>query len=83
MIMKYFLLGSTKTSKKEALASHEKIVEGWKDAIRAAEQAQEYWPLHVTDDGKIESLTPQSVPVTDAIVESIDIASTYQNRNTN
>jgi len=48
MIMKYFLLGSTKTSKKEALASHEKIVEGWKDAIRAAEQAQEYWPLHVT-----------------------------------
>jgi hypothetical protein len=47
MILKYFI-GSTKTSKDEAFASHEKITEGWKDAIRAAEQAQECWPLHVT-----------------------------------
>ncbi len=34
-----------------------------------------------TDDGKIESLTPQSVPVTDIIVESLDIASTVRDSN--
>lgn len=80
MIFKYFI-GSTKNAKQEALAAHEKIVEGWKDAIKAAELAQDFWPLHVTDDGKIESLTPQSVPVTDIIVESLDIASTVQDSN--
>lgn len=80
MIIKYFI-GSTKDAKKEALAAHEKIVEGWKDAIKAAEVAQDFWPLHVTDDGKIESLTPQSVPVTDIIVESLDIASTVRDSN--
>ena len=47
MICKYFI-GSTKNAKKEALAAHEKIVEGWKDAIKAAEVAQDFWPLHVT-----------------------------------
>jgi len=80
MITKYFI-GATKTSKEEAYATHEKIVEGWKDAIRAAEQAQESWPLHVTDDGKIESLTPQSIPIADAIVESLDVASTVQEQD--
>ena len=35
------------------------------------------------DDGAIESLTPGSIPVTDAIVESLDIASTVRDQNTN
>ena len=35
------------------------------------------------DDGKIESLTPQSVPVTDIIVETLDIASTVQESTDN
>jgi hypothetical protein len=82
MIIKYFI-GSTKTSKEEAYAAHELIVEGWKDAIQAAEVVQESWPLHVTDDGNIESLTPQSVPITDAIVESLDIASTVRQAGNN
>jgi len=78
MILKYFI-GSHKNAKKEAFAAHEKIVEGWKDAIRAAEVAQEFWPLHITEDGQIESLTPQSVPINDAILESLDVASTIKN----
>lgn len=82
MILKYYI-GSTKGSKQEALAAHETVIEGWKDAIRAAEVAQESLPLHVTDDGTIESLTPQSVAVTDAIVESLNIASTVQDKSTN
>ena len=47
MIIKYFI-GPVKNAKKDALAAHEKIVEGWKDAIKAAEVAQEFFPLHVT-----------------------------------
>lgn len=70
------LLGPTKTAKEEALAAHERVIEGWKDAIMAAEQVQENWPLHVTDDGRIESLTPQSTNIEEAIVNSLDIAST-------
>lgn len=79
MIIKY-VIGSTKTSKDEAYAAHELIIEGWKDAIRATEEVQDSWPLHVTDDGQIESLTPQSIPITDAIVESLDIASSVQDQ---
>ena len=47
MIIKY-VIGSTKTSKDEAYAAHELIIEGWKDAIRATEEVQDSWPLHVT-----------------------------------
>lgn len=79
MILKYYI-GSTKGSKQEAQAAHQTVIKGWKDAIIAAEVAQESWPLHVTDDGTIESLTPQSIPITDAIVESLDIASTVRDQ---
>ncbi len=51
MILKYFI-GSTKTSKMEAYAAHEKVIEGWKDAIRAAEVAQDFWPLHISGKRK-------------------------------
>ena len=47
MILKYYI-GSTKGSKQEAQAAHQTVIKGWKDAIRAAEVAQESWPLHVT-----------------------------------
>ena len=36
----------------EAYAAHEKVIEGWKDAIRAAEVAQDFWPLHISGKRK-------------------------------
>ena len=42
-------VGSTKTSRIEAKAAHEKVIEGWKKAIEVAEAAQDggYWPVRV------------------------------------
>jgi hypothetical protein len=47
MIIKY-LIGPYKNEKKQAFATHEKIIEGWKDAIRAAELEVGFSPLRVT-----------------------------------
>mmetsp|Transcript_465 Transcript_465/g.511 ORF Transcript_465/g.511 Transcript_465/m.511 type:complete len:191 (+) Transcript_465:274-846(+) len=80
MVLKYFI-GSTKSEKEEAFAAHEKVIEGWKDAIRASEQAQENFALHVNEDGTIENLVPNSLSITDAIVQSLDIASTVKEKN--
>jgi len=46
----------------EALASHEKLVQGWKNAVERAELVQngEYWPVHVNADGNIEVVEPPS-----------------------
>lgn len=46
----------------EALASHEKLVQGWKNAVERAEEVQngEYWPVHVNADGDIEVVEPPS-----------------------
>lgn len=53
--MKYFI-GTTKTYRAEQLAAHEKLVEGWKDAIRAAEEKlKDQFPLHVSEDGSIQT----------------------------
>jgi len=54
------LVGPTRTARADARAAHEAIVEGWKDAVRVAEGAQEggYWPVHVDDDGNIIAALP-------------------------
>jgi len=45
-------IGTTKDYKSEAKAAHEHFVDGWRKAIRFAEEAQNdgKWPVHV--DGK-------------------------------
>lgn len=70
----------------EALASHEKLVKGWKNAVRRAELVQDgnYWPVHVNDSGDIEVVEPSNngasvngstnVAITDAIVDSLDVS---------
>jgi len=53
-------IGPTNTSKAEARAAHERIVNGWKDAIQVAERANGggYWPIHVDDEGNIVASLP-------------------------
>jgi hypothetical protein len=71
--MKYFI-GTTKTSRAEQLAAHEKIVEGWKDAIRAAEEKlDDEFPLHVSEDGSIETKkSMQKEDISEFIVSAIE-----------
>lgn len=74
------VVGTTKTARAEAMASHEAVVEGWKQAIEVAEGVQRdgYWPVHVNDDGFIEAVLPPEpdavIDTTDAIAESMEIA---------
>jgi hypothetical protein len=44
------LLGPSKNSKREALSTHEALVQSWREAVEAAEKANmgEMWPIHVT-----------------------------------
>jgi len=66
----------------ERLAAHEKLVEGWKDAIKQAENLQngKYWPIRVNVDGEIETVelpsseSEQNVKINDAIVDSLDVS---------
>jgi len=44
----------------EDLAAHEKLVQGWTNAVERAERVQngEYWPVHINADGAIEVVEP-------------------------
>jgi len=46
----------------ERLASHQNLVNGWKNAVREAERVQngDYWPVHVNACGDIEAVEPPS-----------------------
>lgn len=56
----FILRNLTGPTRKRARDSHEHFIEGWKNAVKAAEDAQEdgYWPVHVNDDGVIEAVLP-------------------------
>jgi hypothetical protein len=54
------LVGPSKDSKREALSTHEALVQSWREAVDAAEKANmgEMWPIHVTDSGQIRLSFP-------------------------
>ena len=87
MLMRSWV-GETKTSKAEKRAAHEKLVEGWKHAIEVAEaaQANEYWPIHVDEDGNIVASMPPEPedvwtqnPLNEAVLESVEVADAIEN----
>lgn len=81
------LIGSRKGEKDEAKATHELITEGWKNAIKAAEEAQEggYWPVHVNKSGMVEvSLPPEPnesrfTDVTEGVAQSVEFVMNQKN----
>jgi len=58
---------------------HERVVEGWRKAVEAAELAQQggYWPVHLNDDGTITASLPpdadQILDITDGIEKSVEL----------
>lgn len=61
---------------------HERIVEGWKEAVEFAEVTKkgEYWPVHVDEDGVFEAVQPpkpfetRTEHLADAVAESVEQA---------
>lgn len=72
------MIGTTKTSKADDRKNHEKLVEHYREAVKAAEDKIDGWPLHVQADGSFvqENMNgaTTSKSMTDAIVESVEIA---------
>jgi len=66
------LVGSTSTSKKDARASHEQLVDYWKEAIQMAENQSVSWPLHVMADGSLQ-YDLEDENMNDSIVEAIEM----------
>jgi hypothetical protein len=69
----FILRNVTGPTRQQARKTHEAVIDGWKDAIQRADEEVSYWPLHVNEDGNIESDTPE-IDVRDAVVDSIEIA---------
>lgn len=66
------LVGSTSSSKKDDRASHEQLVDYWKEAIQMAENRSASWPLHVMADGSLQYDLDDD-RMNDAIVEAIEM----------
>ena len=50
VVMRYWVLGPSQSYVDESLKVHERVVSGWRRAVKAAEKAHEdgYWPVHVS-----------------------------------
>jgi hypothetical protein len=49
MIVRYYMVGPSNKYVEESQRGHERVVQGWRKAVEAAERAQEggYWPVHL------------------------------------
>lgn len=80
----FVIRGTLGPSVKERRAGHEHLVESWKSAVQAAEEAQHggYWPVHVNDDGKIVAVLPpdpdddsgDDVDIAGAVADSVEVS---------
>ncbi|KAL9178347.1 hypothetical protein ACHAXT_001775 [Thalassiosira profunda] len=80
LVVKYWLVGPSNKYVEESLKSHERVVEGWRKAVQAAEKASDkgYWPVHVNDDGTITTALPPDpedvLDLTEGIEKSVAAA---------
>jgi len=59
-MIRYWMVGPSREYVEESQKGHEKLVEGWRKAVEAAENANSggYWPVHLNDDGTIIASMP-------------------------
>lgn len=76
-MIRYWLVGPSRQYVEDSWNGHERIVEGWRKAVEAAERASAdgYWPVHLNDDGTITTSFPpdvnKMVDLADGIVKSV------------
>jgi len=77
MVVRYYLIGPSQQYVEDSRKGHEKLVDGWRKAVEAAEKAHAdgYWPVHLNDDGSIVAQLPPDpadvFDVTDGIEKSV------------
>ncbi|KAL3800191.1 hypothetical protein HJC23_001112 [Cyclotella cryptica] len=79
MMIRYYMVGPSRAYVDESRRGHERVVEGWRRAVEAAEKAQSggYWPVHLNEDGSITASLPPDpdhvLDVTDGIEKSVEL----------
>lgn len=79
-MIRYWMVGPSREYVEENQKGHEKLVEGWRKAVEAAENANSggYWPVHLNDDGTIIASMPPDpndvLDLADGIEKSIAAA---------
>ncbi|KAK1739074.1 hypothetical protein QTG54_010390 [Skeletonema marinoi] len=77
LIVRYYVIGPSQQYVEDSRKGHEKLVDGWRKAVEAAEKAHAdgYWPVHLNDDGNIIAQLPPDpadvFDVTDGIERSV------------
>lgn len=61
------------SSQADAKASHEKLLDGWREAISSADEKIDNWPIHVSADGSINADVSERSIITNSIVEAIEM----------
>lgn len=73
------MVGPSNSYVEESRRGHERVVEGWRRAVEAAEKANEggYWPVHLNEDGSITASLPPNpddiLDVTEGIEKSVEL----------
>mmetsp|Transcript_31589 Transcript_31589/g.62930 ORF Transcript_31589/g.62930 Transcript_31589/m.62930 type:complete len:266 (+) Transcript_31589:96-893(+) len=77
LLMLRYWVGPNRKYAEESRKGHEKLVDGWRKAVEAAENAQSggYWPVHLNDDGTITASLPpdpnNKLDIADGIEKSV------------
>ena len=59
--------------RREQKQAHDTLVESWKQAVAVAEHSTSYWPIHLSENGDIES-NENEVDLNEAVAKSVEIA---------
>jgi hypothetical protein len=57
-MVRYWMVGPSKKYFEESRSGHEKLIEGWRKAVQAAEKAHsdDYWPVHLNGEFTVRLL---------------------------
>jgi hypothetical protein len=69
----FMLRNMTAPKQREQEQAHDTLVESWKQAVAVAEHTTSYWPIHLTENGNIES-DEEDLDINDAVAKSVEIA---------
>lgn len=69
----FILRNLTGPTRRRARQSHQAVLDSWKEAVQKADETVAYWPIHVDEEGYIESDMPE-IDLKEGVTESIEVA---------
>ena len=69
----FIIRNMTAPKRREQEQAHDTLLESWKQAVAVAEHSTSYWPIHISENGDIES-DGDDLDLNDAVAKSVEIA---------